>query len=1378
MNKKSILLLIFVLFFVHMTQAESLSLAGIFELKKGLLDRDGDSLADTVALRILVPDQPTSQELALASDIAARANLESLVVDFDLVQKESSGRGVEKETIIIHIGPRMSLVKSLAEKKRQSLNLLESHQGLVTLVSENGQDHIIVTAGSQEALLKTGRAFFLRWPYLWDIWGREEGETYQKVENDLENFFKEAGAGHQDITVKEVAYEFTEISTPHDAIKRLQFNSGEIKNLRMGIRFSSREQMENANKELKALLSWHKKGVKTDVLSYSGCRQITLELQYGNDRLDTVIRRMGYPKRILTPSYKSPVRASRTSKDFDLLSLLSPQGLFLDRDNDRHADGLATLMVVPANDNSPGTEKLASRLILDTTGASFPLVHLDSEIENIKSLTAPVLIGLNNLFIQELIKTAKLKIPPLDSNQGYIAIVPKAFNDSSALTVTSADEEGLEKTLTYLSQTFPFLTEYKEGEPRLHDVSTGLEEFLQGEKGSAEAYLSLELEKILDEIEEKEFESFDVQLFLPAKNSKFEKDLVDSLKTRLKTEKFQYESFALRENKQIFEKQEDLTWEKEEALRLIEEKIEELKQASQPLHISIGISESPAVRKRLESETREVLSSNGIDDCRVDVHSSYKQGFFWIYERIIPQLTDLEFDRLLIRFAEEPDDITLPKRFYSDPYRWLQELYPIDEIISQNLNIPLDKIEFEMKSRSSPLYEFTAWDKNGQILLQDSFSPRIREDYYLKILPEWGKVKLTTGWITVSDGKQNILDIPLLSDLERFWSFYQTEILPEVHSFILKKTGNEPSFEKQPYFQRLLIELWLSEPDFRLGLDEELISSLESIHDELYFDTLDFLRGITDIELEDESLAEDSSRYSAPGNILPLVHPSLEGKGGRVKVVFEDWQAQSPQMILKWKEKGKIELTKKVIFPKIKSGKIRVPGILYNGEEDCIEQLLTQVEILDESDYTSLIDIIARLRELQAKKLLRDPFQYPKLKSINIILKYKDLTKEEILSVSYEEEQSPLSSNKRAGGPIAVPTEDIISPQTCLEIAEQLGQLDNIKTYIAGRSYENRQIPVLEISTPNEKYTSLARLVAFKPTLYLSGRQHANEVSATNYILKFAELISTEKEYSGYIQKINFVLHPMENPDGADLAYKLQEMTPDHSLHAGRYTSLGIDVGYQVSAARPLLPESKVRGILFDRWIPDIYLNLHGYPSHEWVQQFSGYTPYLFRDYWIPRGWFAYYRSLTLPIYQEWKEAAADLKDKIIHEMTSEPDILSSNQKFYDRYFRWAARWQPHMNYLERDDGLNLYAKRRSSRASRLNARRSLTFVEETPELMDETARGPWLDFLVRQGLTYLWAHVKYLYQTEFTIVRIEEEINNQISIQFVRSRPGKERDQ
>jgi hypothetical protein len=255
---------------------------------------------------------------------------------------------------------------------------------------------------------------------------------------------------------------------------------------------------------------------------------------------------------------------------------------------------------------------------------------------------------------------------------------------------------------------------------------------------------------------------------------------------------------------------------------------------------------------------------------------------------------------------------------------------------------------------------------------------------------------------------------------------------------------------------------------------------------------------------------------------------------------------------------------------------------------------------------------------------------------------------------------------------------------------------------------------------------------------------------------------------------MNFILHPMENPDGADLAYELQKLTPFHSLHAGRYTSLGIDVGYQVGAVKPLLPEAKIRKELYDRWLPDIYLNLHGYPSHEWIQQFSNYSPYLFRDYWLPRGWFAYYRTVTLPLYEKWKRAGEDLLEFIVKEINADKNFRSSNKKFYDRYYRWATRWQPHMNYLEIHQDVNLYAKRRSSREQRLSDRTRMTYVEETPELMDETAQGQWLDFLCTQGLTYLRAHAKYLTQAEFEIARIEEEFQDKVQIKFIRSRPGK----
>jgi hypothetical protein len=247
----------------------------------------------------------------------------------------------------------------------------------------------------------------------------------------------------------------------------------------------------------------------------------------------------------------------------------------------------------------------------------------------------------------------------------------------------------------------------------------------------------------------------------------------------------------------------------------------------------------------------------------------------------------------------------------------------------------------------------------------------------------------------------------------------------------------------------------------------------------------------------------------------------------------------------------------------------------------------------------------------------------------------------------------------------------------------------------------------------------------------------------------------------------------MENPDGAALAYDLQKLTPFHSLHAGRYSAMGMDVGSMVGTSRPLLPEASVRRNLYAKWAPDIYLNLHGYPSHEWVQQFSNYSPYLFREYWIPKGWFAYYRALTLPIYGVFKEAGDDLKAFIINEMQADPKIKDSNRKFYDRYNRWATRWQPHADMLELYDGLNLYAKRRSSTESRLSPRTQTTFVEETPELMDETARGAWLDFLSMQGITYLRAHLKFLSQAKYETVRVEEEIGERVRIQYLRGRPG-----
>ncbi|NIM89694.1 MAG: hypothetical protein GTO17_01960 [Candidatus Aminicenantes bacterium] len=1372
MRKKCFFFIIFFNLCLYAGAVKISCLSEIFLLGKGIQDSDGDNLGDKVSLQIIIPDSPSAYELAVAADMAARANLESLALDFLIVRKESEIQKLPGLENPIFIGSNLKLVKEMQKKEGSILSQLKSHQGLVLLFSYAGQEGVALIAGSEKALLETGRSFFLRWPYLWEIWGREQGATYFSLKEDVINFLTEQGIPFSKITIKSALYEFPPQHSVHQSLKRLKFRAGEIKNLSLEIEFADKKDRQKASEAFQSLRLQHRQGQNTEVLSYPGCAQITFELRENNKKTQMSIARLSYPKRHLTPSYKAPLKVKSSGKDFDLTNLFSTRGFYSDSDQDKILDGLNTSIIIPQDFSLEGIVPLASRLVLHSAGASFPLVFLDDEVENRKALLAPVLVGESNELNQRLLKTGKLKLPVLEKGFGSVKVVPKAFNKSSALTITGADRFTLEKTLLYLSKTFPYFEDYEEGKLQLKDVLNDVEEFLKGKGGSAEAYFYQYLKYFVDTLKGKKLDHLRADFLLPRKDQKFEERTKEFLEGTLDVDDLKIKVSALQESKKIFEKEKEFTWEADEALNIIRQEIEKMKGKQKPLSIELGLSESTEVRQKIKRRVEELFFQNNIQKFEVTVLSAYKQGFFWLLEKALPSLKARKLSRLVIKFALERDDFSQLKRFYSEPYRWLQELYPVDEILSQELQLPLDKIEFQAKEEKEPIYELLAYDKEGNLFFQQAFSPRRRVIPFLRVLPEWGKVKVTTGWLKIDCGGELMVDESLKTDLEKFWDFYQDEVLAQVYSYVMKKTENEPSFSKQPYFKKLMVEMWFSEPDYKLGLNEEIVSSLESIHDEIYFDTLDFLRGITEIKgVEEEDLPEDTSRLSAPGNVLPLVHPSLEGGNGKVKVIFEDWLARSPRLVLKWKEAGREEYEKKLVFSPLEAKSVGIPSFIFNGPEEQIQTLLIELEMEKEKDYLELIEILHSWRALQEKKFLLPSFQYPKLKSLTIKIKHKELDKEEILVVSSPRVRAtPLPTKKKR---VIIPTDRIISPQMCLDIIDDLGQSQTIRTYIGGRSYENRKIPVLEIFLPLAKHVSLPRLVTFKPTLYISGRQHANEVSSTNYILKLAEHLKLNKTYQEYLKKMNLVLHPLENPDGAELAYQLQKITPFHSLHAGRYTSLGIDVGYQVNVSKPILPEAKVRGNLYRKWQPDIYLNLHGYPSHEWVQQFSNYSPYLFRDYWIPRGWFAYFRALHLPLYQKWKEAGESLRGFIIQEMKSDAKINESNQNFYDRYARWASRWQPHLSYLEIYDSLNIYSKRRSSREAKLTARRRTTFAEEVPELMDETARGEWLDFLCQQGLAYLRAHLKYLARVDHEIARIEEEINDRILVQFLRSRPG-----
>ena len=1371
--KKALLTALAGLCLVQAVPAGTDSLSRLFLPGRAVLDLDGDGFPEKPALDIIIPDRPTAGEMALAADIAARTNFESLAVDLSLVRRESEAATRPGSSFSIYVGANLARVREALKDRKLDPAAIPPNEGLVFLVARQDRPGIACVAGSDEALLRTGRAFFLRWPYFWEVWGRETGATYMNLEDDLAAFLAAEGVKASEVIVREALYEFPAAAPVADGLKALSFDQGQIKGLAVEVHFGSDADRQKARDALVRLAADQRKGDRTALLSYPACAVLNFELRHGQARSFAALTRTGATKRLLTPGFKERPGGDTPGKEFDLLSLFSAKAAYSDQDRDGIPDGLDSVIVVPQGPATVRLPELASRLVMGTAGASFPLVQIDSEIEGRRSLAAPILVG-ENALTAELVKMGKVKLPALDPGSGVLKVVPKAFGKSSALVVHGADPAGLDGTVSYLSRTFPYFADYGEGNPQLADLAADIDRFLAGEKGGAEAYFMNAVEKAAAEIKGRDLESVGAEVLLAGPNAPFEAAVGSVLKAAAGNAPVSVKVSSLRSGRTVFEKERSFTWEVDDARALLRDKLPALVDAAGKgggVEVSLGVSESPAVRTKVRKDVQAWLAEAGFPAARVEVLCAYKPGYSWLTERVLPALKGEAVHRLTVFFSEERPDFSRPRRTHAEPGRWLQELYPVDEVLARELGLPLERVGFEAKAPGGAVYDVKAYDDKGAALLEASFTPRTREIPLSNVLPEWGPATVTTGWVRVEAGGTVVCDLPLATDLEKFWAFYQEEIMPAVIGHVRKRTDGEPTFSKQPYFKRLLVDLQASEPDYRLGLDEEGISSLEAIHDEIYFDTLDLLRGITRFDPEDKDAAADTSRSSAPGNVLPSLHPSLEGGPAKARAVLEDWPASAPQAVLRWKEKGRDEASRKVAFPALKPKESRVTELAYDGRSGRVGNVVFESEWEKEADFAAAVETLGSWRKLLAAGLVADPLGFPRLDAVTLRLRYQSQEKDERLPVG-----PPAAGRAEPPAPprpdeAIVTTRDIISPAMAGDIVRRLAGLKGVRGYVGGRSYEGREVPVLELYLPFEKYVSLPRLVTYKPTLQAVARQHANEVSSTNYLLRFAELLARDPAAGEALKTMNFVFEPMENPDGAELAYAMQKNEPFHSLHAGRYGALGVDMGYQ-TGTKPLLPEAAVRTRLYERWLPDVFLNLHGYPSHEWVQPFSNYTPYLFRDYWIPKGWFAYFRGLDLPIHDAYRKAGQALRTLVAEELNADPAIAASNRRFYDRYERWSARWAPHMNALEVADGVNIFAKRRGPTEVRLSPRTQATFADETPELMDETATGDWLEFLCGQGLAYLRAHVRYLGRAGAPVVRVEEEVRNRTRLTLVRGRP------
>ena len=212
------------------------------------------------------------------------------------------------------------------------------------------------------------------------------------------------------------------------------------------------------------------------------------------------------------------------------------------------------------------------------------------------------------------------------------------------------------------------------------------------------------------------------------------------------------------------------------------------------------------------------------------------------------------------------------------PSRWLHELYPVDEIFARELGMRKDAFQLELVDDGQGYLHARSARRRRPGRAEATFSPKFVEREYLDKFPGWSRVKVTTGWMLASVDGATVADARIATDPERFWDHYQAKMLPKIYDHVMKVTDNRPLPDKQPFHRDLDVEVWMSEPDFRIGVDEELMSSLESLHEDLYFVTLDFFDAL--------GRTTTRRRLAGPGKIYPIIHPERRGKPGQVRILY------------------------------------------------------------------------------------------------------------------------------------------------------------------------------------------------------------------------------------------------------------------------------------------------------------------------------------------------------------------------------------------------------------------------------------------------------------------------------------------------------------
>jgi len=1406
---------------------ESLRLSAPFDLTRGAVrDTNGDGLPDSVVARVIVPARAAIEEVEAAANITARLGYETTALTLPLVVRDDQVSQPAEIQLPILVGRDNRFVKTLADRGAIDIKTLKAGQGLVAVVESplGGPDGIVIVGGDAAGTLAAAMELAARLPRLWSM----SGITIAGIEQQVLQYLRGKGVAIAGATVNAVLVDsdrrgIASVSLTVDVgaadgaravklVEELDFahRTGQFARVLNFAEAATTIVAVRANGQVAGRPAVRRAGLNsrtltppvepeefmpdTSILGRATTASAAGAAGAGGGRGGGAAAAAGAQAGAAatgdTPSGAAADRTQTTpaatpampgesggpggattaapvvAKPFDLSNTYSIDGWFGDAYIDLIPDRTETTIVLGDAAESLGAAHIAARLGLESTGISLPLTRTQDKVKDPNREPSPILIGRTNTHVQQLVKIGKARLDDLKPGEGAIQVVPRAFGAATATVVAGVDPAGTDAASLYLARRMPYLWDIARGGVSFDDLVSEATKFFSAQSGAGQAAQAVtELRAVLDELKEKKIESVDAKLFLEKGDAALAAHLAESIKQTLKDAKVTVASQSVTDPVPVFEDKPDIPWEVDEFWTRFKTDVLPKVKAGSSVELESRLSEPPEIRHAIEEQAVAMLVKAGAQKPRVRVLSAYKQGYSWLTERVIPELKGRGARSVHVKALAHRPDLSKKYKFYMVPSRWLQELFPADEIFERDLGIPKNAFTLELVDEARDTYGIEVKDAAGKVMYRGAFSPKVVDREYLDKFPGWAKVEVTTGWIAATIDGQQAVDARIATDPERFWDYYQSKVLPRIYDHVMRVTGNRPTTDKQPFFRDLDIEVWMSEPDYRIGIDEEQISSLEALHEDLYFVTLDFFAAM--------GRTISRQRIGAPGKILPTIHPARAGKPAQARILYAANAATGARLEITFKEQG-VEKPATVTRPFTRIDTTAPQAVRAVVSADRVREIELQVEAASDREAARAADALDNLGRLHAAGLYRDALSFDHVDQIAVAILLRDARTRRVISNTGGTMPTNVWAAKDKPTLPLVTWDHVIPPDEAEDIVRKLAAFPEVKAYRVGKSYRGRNLSVMEITAPTpSELVSIAKLTAYKPTIFMMGRQHANEVSSTSHMLRLAELLVSDPAYRQILKKVNVIMDPVMNPDGAQIAYDLQKLTPTHMLHAGRYSALGMDVS---SRQNNLLPEAEVEGRVWREWLPDIYLNPHGYPSHEWVQQFSGYISPQFRAYWTSRGWYTMISGLRDPRYPDHIDATAAIREAVVGEVNANPDVRAMNLRAQARYVKWAAGFGTHVYNIEIYKDTTIFftdpesgeprGSRRAAtstgqpasvRRASMGSYPQVTFNSGMTEAPDETAQGPWLNLVTKAGFSFLMAHVAYLRDGNYKVNRIEE---------------------